>query len=187
MTKSELIDAVAARGELTKARAELVVNCVFDTMIEAMRDGEGIEIRGFGSVTVRPYKPYEGRNPRTGAPVDVPAKRLPFFKVGKELRELVNGSRHLAITGDEQPRRVLARTEGRVAGGPADGVRASTPPWSSLPKVESSPSGTGLAGSPLGGVKPSSAPASAPRAVPARSASGAARTVLNGGTTAAKR
>lgn len=101
MTKSELIDAVAARGELTKARAELVVNCVFDTMIEAMRDGEGIEIRGFGSLTVRPYKPYEGRNPRTGQPVEVPAKRLPFFKVGKELRELVNSSRHLAITGDE--------------------------------------------------------------------------------------
>lgn len=101
MTKSELIDAVAARGELTKARAELVVNCVFDTMIEAMRRGEGIEIRGFGSLTVRPYKPYEGRNPRTGQPVEVPAKRLPFFKVGKELRELVNSSRHLAITGDD--------------------------------------------------------------------------------------
>jgi len=101
MTKSELIDAVAARGELTKARAELVVNCVFDTMIEAMREGEGIEIRGFGSLTVRPYRPYEGRNPRTGAPVEVPAKRLPFFKVGKELRELVNSSRHLAITGDD--------------------------------------------------------------------------------------
>lgn len=101
MTKSELIDAVAARGELTKARAELVVNCVFDTMIEAMRKGEGIEIRGFGSLTVRPYKPYEGRNPRTGQPVEVPAKRLPFFKVGKELRELVNSSRHLAITGDD--------------------------------------------------------------------------------------
>ena len=101
MTKSELIDAVAARGELTKARAELVVNCVFDSMIEAMRQGEGIEIRGFGSLTVRPYRPYEGRNPRTGAPVEVPAKRLPFFKVGKELRELVNSSRHLAITGDE--------------------------------------------------------------------------------------
>ncbi len=101
MTKSELIDAVAARGELTKARAELVVNCVFDTIIDAMRAGEGVEIRGFGSLTVRPYRPYEGRNPRTGAPVEVPAKRLPFFKVGKELRELVNSSRHLAITGDE--------------------------------------------------------------------------------------
>jgi integration host factor subunit beta len=101
MTKSELIDAMAARSELTKARAELVVNCVFDAMTEALQRGEGIEIRGFGSFTVRPYKPYSGRNPRTGEPVPVPAKRLPFFKVGKELKELVNNSRHLAITGGE--------------------------------------------------------------------------------------
>jgi len=99
MTKSELIDAIAGRGELTKARAELVVNCIFDAMTEALQRGEGIEIRGFGSFTVRPYKPYSGRNPRTGQPVPVPAKRLPFFKVGKELKELVNQSRAYAITG----------------------------------------------------------------------------------------
>jgi len=100
MTKSEMIDAIAARAELTKARAEMVVNCVFDTMTEALQRGEGIEIRGFGSFTVRPYKPYDGRNPRTGQPVPVPAKRLPFFKVGKELKELVNGSRHIAMRED---------------------------------------------------------------------------------------
>jgi len=99
MTKSELIDAMAARANLTKARAELVVNCIFDAMTEALERGEGIEIRGFGSFTVRPYKAYSGRNPRTGEPVSVPAKRLPFFKVGKELKELVNSSRHLPITG----------------------------------------------------------------------------------------
>jgi integration host factor subunit beta len=101
MTKSELIDAIAGRGELTKARAELVVNCVFDAMTEALQRGEGIEIRGFGSFTVRPYKPYNGRNPRTGQPVPVPAKRLPFFKVGKELKELVNNSRTFAISGGD--------------------------------------------------------------------------------------
>ena len=101
MTKSEMIDAIAARAELTKARAEMVVNCVFDTMTEALQRGEGIEIRGFGSFTVRPYKPYDGRNPRTGQPVPVPAKRLPFFKVGKELKELVNGSRHIAMADDD--------------------------------------------------------------------------------------
>ena len=95
MTKSELIEAIAARADLTKARAELVVNCVFDTMTEALQEGEGIEIRGFGSFTVRPYKPYAGRNPRTGQSVPVPAKRLPFFKVGKELKELVNASLEL--------------------------------------------------------------------------------------------
>ncbi|MFZ5897163.1 MAG: HU family DNA-binding protein [Myxococcota bacterium] len=99
MTKSELIEAIAARGELTKARAEMVVNCVFETMTESLKRGEGIEIRGYGSFTVRPYKPYAGRNPRTGQPVPVPAKRLPFFKVGKELKELVNASRHQPITG----------------------------------------------------------------------------------------
>ncbi len=92
MTKSELIDAIAARADLNKGRAELVVNCVFDTMTQALEAGQGIEIRGFGSFTVRPYKPYAGRNPRTGQPVPVPAKRLPFFKVGKELKELVNDS-----------------------------------------------------------------------------------------------
>ncbi len=93
MTKSELIEVIAARAELTKARAELVVNCVFDAMMSALKHGDGIEIRGFGSFTVRPYKPYAGRNPRTGHPVPVSAKRLPFFKVGKELKELVDQSR----------------------------------------------------------------------------------------------
>ena len=99
MTKSELIEAVAKRSNITKARAELVVNCVFDAMTKALEKGEGIEIRGFGSFTVRDYKPYSGRNPRTGKQVAVPEKRLPFFKVGKELKEIVNGSRHLPITG----------------------------------------------------------------------------------------
>jgi integration host factor subunit beta len=98
MTKSELIDAMATRAKTTKSRAEEVVNCVFDSMVEALVRGEGIEIRGFGSFTVRPYKPYAGRNPRTGEPVHVPAKRLPFFKVGKELREIVNASRAFPIT-----------------------------------------------------------------------------------------
>ncbi len=104
MTKSELIEAITTRGEITKARAELVVNCVFDTMTEALQRGEGIEIRGFGSFTVRPYKAYTGRNPRTGRTVNVPAKRLPFFKVGKELREIVNSSRNFPITsGNPSP------------------------------------------------------------------------------------
>jgi len=92
MTKSELIDAVATRTNVTKSRAEMVVNCVFDAMSEALKNGEGIEIRGFGSFTVRQYKPYNGRNPRTGDPVHVASKRLPFFKVGKELKEMVNAA-----------------------------------------------------------------------------------------------
>jgi len=90
MTKSELIDAVAQRTNITKSRAEQVVNCVFDSMTASLQKDEGIEIRGFGSFTVRHYKSYKGRNPRTGNEVPVPEKRLPFFKVGKELKELVN-------------------------------------------------------------------------------------------------
>jgi integration host factor subunit beta len=90
MTKSELIEAVALSSNMTKSRAELVVNCVFDAMTGALERGEGIEIRGYGSFTVRRYDAYEGRNPRTGKAVSVPEKRLPFFKVGKELKALVN-------------------------------------------------------------------------------------------------
>jgi integration host factor subunit beta len=90
MTKSELIEAVAERTKITKSRAELVVNCVFDAMTAALERGEGIEIRGYGSFTVRHYEAYDGRNPRTGKAVSVPEKRLPFFKVGKELKALVN-------------------------------------------------------------------------------------------------
>jgi integration host factor subunit beta len=100
MTKSELVDAIAARADLSKARAEMVVNCVFDAMTDALRAEDGIEIRGFGSLKVRAHRPYQGRNPRTGRAVAVPSKKLPFFKVGKELKELVNASRMLgAIKG----------------------------------------------------------------------------------------
>lgn len=91
MTKSELIDAVARRSKITKSRAEQVVNCMFDAMTASLERGEGIEIRGFGSFTIRAYPGYDGRNPRTGQKVPVPPKRLPHFKAGKELRELVNG------------------------------------------------------------------------------------------------
>ncbi len=93
MTKSELIEVVAQEANLTKGRAELVINTIFESMVEALQRGEGIEIRGFGSFTVRQYKAYEGRNPRTGDPVHVAPKRLPFFKVGKDLRLRVNGQR----------------------------------------------------------------------------------------------
>jgi integration host factor subunit beta len=81
---------VAGKLKLPKGKAELIVNCVFDSMVDALKQGEGIEIRGFGSFTVRHYKAYEGRNPRTGLPVQVQPKKLPFFKVGKDLRERVN-------------------------------------------------------------------------------------------------
>ena len=89
-TKSDLIELLSARAKLPRPTAELVIDIVFDQMISAMKRGERIEIRGFGSFEVRHYKAYQGRNPRTGESVHVPPKKLPFFKVGKELRERVN-------------------------------------------------------------------------------------------------
>lgn len=92
MTKSELIEQISEKLNLPNGRAEQIVNCVFDSMIHALQEGDGIEIRGFGSFTVREYKSYDGRNPRTGEAVHVAPKRLPFFKVGKDLRERVDGT-----------------------------------------------------------------------------------------------
>ena len=91
MTKSDLIAAIAEQKNVMRSRAEVAVNAVFDAMTDALKHGEGIEIRGFGSFTVRQYKPYDGHNPRNGEPVHVLSKRLPFFKAGKELRERVDG------------------------------------------------------------------------------------------------
>ena len=93
MTKSDLIEKLAERLKLPKGKAETIVNTVFESMEAALARGERIEIRGLGSFEVRSYKAYEGRNPRTGEPVGVQPKRLPFFKVGKELKERVNESR----------------------------------------------------------------------------------------------
>src|SRR6185436_16233032 len=90
MTKSDLVDQVSAKLQLPRGKAELIINGVFDCMERALRNGDRIEIRGFGSFEIRHYKAYEGRNPRTGDPVGVQPKRLPFFKVGKELKERVN-------------------------------------------------------------------------------------------------
>ncbi len=104
MTKSELIETVANKLQLPKGKAELIVNCVFDSMEASLKRGERIEIRGFGSFQIRDYQSYEGRNPRSGSKVDVQPKRLPFFKVGKELKERVNDGRlgepRLAKSGD---------------------------------------------------------------------------------------
>ena len=91
MTKSQIIDMVAETTRYPRKTVELAVNTMFDGMVEAMQNGERVEVRGFGNFTVREYKAYTGRNPKTGEPVKVPAKRMPFFKVGKELRSLIYG------------------------------------------------------------------------------------------------
>lgn len=89
-TRATLITAVAERSTLAHAQAESVVRQVFECMSDALRRGEGIEIRNFGSFSVRSYRAYKGRNPRDGQPIHIKAKRLPFFKVGKMLRNRVN-------------------------------------------------------------------------------------------------
>lgn len=91
MTKSELVDRIVeANGVLTRKESEMVVNIVFDSMGDALRKGEKVEIRGFGSFTVRERDAREARNPKSGEIVNIPAKKTPFFKTGKELRERVD-------------------------------------------------------------------------------------------------
>ncbi|MBJ94348.1 MAG: integration host factor subunit beta [Rickettsiales bacterium] len=89
MTKSQLIDAVAASSGLTRKNAEEVVTTIFASMSNALIRGDRIEIRGFGSFKTKHYAPYLGRNPKTGEPIEVAAKILPVFKVGRELRDRV--------------------------------------------------------------------------------------------------
>ncbi len=94
MTKSALILAITAKMPHLSARdVEVVVNTIFDSMTDALRKGDRIEIRGFGSFSVRQRRSRQGRNPKTGTSIGVPAKKVPFFVVGHELRERVNQSR----------------------------------------------------------------------------------------------
>ncbi|MES3037896.1 MAG: HU family DNA-binding protein [Bdellovibrionota bacterium] len=90
LTKADLINKVADKAGITRVKSETVVNTIFDSMVEALMRDDRIEIRGFGSFVNRQYGSYQGRNPRTGEVIDVEEKKLPFFKVGKELREDLN-------------------------------------------------------------------------------------------------
>jgi len=90
MTKAELVEDVAEAAELTKKDAERLVEIVFESIIDTLNQGEKIELRGFGSFRVRERGARRGRNPKTGDPVSIPAKRVPYFKPGKELKELIN-------------------------------------------------------------------------------------------------
>jgi integration host factor subunit beta len=90
MTKSDLIQRIAEKLKMPTAKAESIVNTIFGSMTDSLVKGDRIEIRGFGTFEVRSYKGYEGRNPKTGNPVEVAPKKLPFFKTGKELHERLN-------------------------------------------------------------------------------------------------
>ena len=90
MTKAELVAEVADMTQMSKKHAEIVVNTVFESIVDSLRSGEKIELRGFGSFRIRSRGPRMGRNPKTGDRVAVPAKLVPYFKPGKELKELLN-------------------------------------------------------------------------------------------------
>jgi integration host factor subunit beta len=91
MNKSDLILKLAEKYNLTEKNATDIVDLVFDGFTDTLKNGGRIEIRGFGSFTVREYKAYKGRNPKTGKDVDVKSKKAPFFKVGRELKKMVDG------------------------------------------------------------------------------------------------
>ena len=110
MTKAELVEEVSRVSDLTKKHSEVIVDTVFESIIEALKRGEKIELRGFGSFRLRKREPRKGRNPKTGDKVDVPPKRVPYFKPGKELKDLINKE-----TGEpESTARRLRPTDGAI-------------------------------------------------------------------------
>ncbi|MCC6861038.1 MAG: integration host factor subunit beta [Bryobacterales bacterium] len=100
MTKADLIEEIARVAELNRKEAEFVVETIFGGIVNALRAGDKVEVRGFGSFRSRERQARVGRNPKTGAAVDVPARRVPYFKPSKELRDLVNQSAGQPLTPD---------------------------------------------------------------------------------------
>src|SRR5690349_2407673 len=94
MTKAELIEEVSKVVEMTRKDSETIVETIFDSIVNSLHKGDKIEIRGFGSFRTRQRQPRVGRNPKTGSRVEVPSKRIPFFKTSKELRAFVNQTRN---------------------------------------------------------------------------------------------
>jgi integration host factor subunit beta len=92
MNKSELIEELSMRMAIHPKKAESMVNTILNSMVKAMKDNRRVEIRGFGSFVMRDYKPYVGRNPKSGEKIHVKEKTLPFFKSGKDMRDRVNES-----------------------------------------------------------------------------------------------
>ena len=90
MTKADLVEIVAREAEMTKKDVEQLVEIIFDSITGTLNRGEKIELRGFGSFRVRERSARKGRNPKTGDPVDIPAKRVAYFKPGKDLKDIIN-------------------------------------------------------------------------------------------------
>jgi len=109
MTKAELVEEVARVSDLTKKHSELIVDTVFHSIIAALQRGEKIELRGFGSFRLRQREPRKGRNPKTGDKVDVPPKKVPYFKPGKELKDLINREAAAVPPGTVPPESVAGQ------------------------------------------------------------------------------
>lgn len=90
MTKADLVDEVSRVTELSRKDSEVIVETLFDSIIRALKSGDKLEVRGFGSFRIRERKPRQGRNPKTGEKVSVPEKKVPYFKPSKELKDLIN-------------------------------------------------------------------------------------------------
>ncbi len=103
MTKADLIDEVSRVAELTRKDSEIIVESIFDSVVHSLRAGDKIEIRGFGSFRTRQRKARVGRNPKTGDRVEVPPKKIPYFKPSKELKDLVNQNATAATAAPEAP------------------------------------------------------------------------------------
>ncbi len=103
MTKADLIDEVSRVVELTRKESEVIVEAIFESVVRSLRAGEKIEIRGLGSFRTRERQSRIGRNPKTGARVDVPAKRIPYFKPSKELKDLVNQAAAAPVAPGDPP------------------------------------------------------------------------------------
>jgi integration host factor subunit beta len=101
MTKADLVEEVAKITELTRKDSEVIVDTLFESVIKALRTGDKLEVRGFGSFRVRQRNARVGRNPKTGEKVEVPAKRVPYFKPSKELKDLINDGTEPPVTTTE--------------------------------------------------------------------------------------
>src|SRR6476661_2954931 len=115
MTKADLIEEVSRVVEMTRKESEVIVEAIFDSIVRSLRAGDKIEIRGFGSFRTRQRQPRVGRNPKTGTRVEVPSKRIPYFKPSKELKDLVNNTASTIGTG-------TGATGGTPAGSPTSGT-----------------------------------------------------------------
>jgi integration host factor subunit beta len=115
MTKADLVEEVVRVTNVSKKHAEIIVNTVFSSIIDSLRGEDKIELRGFGSFRVRRRRPRQGRNPKTGDQVSVPEKRIPYFKPGKELKDLINLDSSSNVSGEPA---VAEATTAGVVGAP---------------------------------------------------------------------